>query len=387
MSKNYVFRVYLKDNVIEAAKKRIAWILDEFPNVVVTTSGGKDSICNFHLLMEVARKKNRLPVNVLFIDQEIEWDGSIDIIRAQMEHPDVNPMWMQIPFRLFNSTSKTDHWLYCWDPKDRDKWMRPQESYSFKENVYGQDRFNKLFPAIVGHHFKGEKVAIIGGVRCEESPARTLGLTTKALWKWATWGTAVGWKNGVYSFYPLYDWHTSDVWKAIHENGWPYNAIYDLQYQRGFPIKDMRISNFHHETSVKNVFTAQEFEPHTYAKACARLAGLDMAAKMGHADYFPKDLPPMFPNWKDYRDFLLERLIDDPAWQIKFQRFFDRQDKIFGPIYADKLWRMHIMSIMTNDWEGIKMKNFETQKENREIVENWRNANREEAARVLAEVP
>ena len=68
----YIFRVYGNQNVLEATKKRLAWILTEFKNVVVTTSGGKDSIVNYHLLMEVAKKMKRLPVNVLFIDQEIE---------------------------------------------------------------------------------------------------------------------------------------------------------------------------------------------------------------------------------------------------------------------------------------------------------------------------
>lgn len=367
----YIFRVYGNQSVLDATKKRLAWILSEFKNVVVTTSGGKDSIVNYHLLMEVAKKMKRLPVNVLFIDQEIEWRASIDIVRGQMTDPDVNPMWMQIPFRLFNSTSVDEHWLNCWEPKDKARWMRPQESYSFKENIYGADRFNKLFPAIIGNMFKGEKVAIIGGVRCEESPARTIGLTSAAMYKWVTWGTKVGAKNGVYSFYPLYDWHTSDVWKAIHDHGWPYNKIYDFQFQRGFPIKDMRISNFHHETSVKNVFTCQEFEPDTYAKACARLAGLDAAAKFGHADYFPKELPPMFGDWSEYRDYLLEKLVVKPDWKIKFQKFFERQDRIFKPHLGEKIPLLHVKSILTNDWECIKLRNFETQAGIREIMTNY----------------
>ena len=221
------FRVYSNRTTLEAAKARIEWLFDEFPHIITTTSGGKDSVINFHLALEVARKKKRLPLNVMFLDQEIEWNASIEVIRAKMEHPEVKPYWMQIPFKLSNSTSATEEWLYCWDQKKKDLWMRPQETYSYKANVYKKDRFNELLSEIPRYLFNGEPVAILGGVRCEESPARTLGLTSRPLWKWATWGQASRAKYGVRTFYPLYDWHTSDVWKAIHEHKWQYNRIYD----------------------------------------------------------------------------------------------------------------------------------------------------------------
>lgn len=376
-ARQWAFRVYTRRNVLDATKARMEWILRNFKNVVVTTSGGKDSIVNYHLLLEVATKMKRLPVNVLFLDQEIEWENSIKIIRDQMEHPHSNPMWMQMPFRLFNATSVDEHWLYCWDEKEKHRWMREKESYAFTENIYGVDRFNALFHNILRVHFKGEPACIIGGVRCEESPSRTLGLTTNRTYKWITWGKHADKKTQCYIFYPLYDWHTSDVWKAIHDHGWDYNKIYDYQYQRGVPVKDMRISNFHHETSIRSVFIAQEFEPHTYAKATQRLAGLDMAAKMGNADYIPTELPPMFADWKEYRDYLLEHLIDE-KWKEGFRDRFARQDDIFESHYGTKLFRLHIASIMTNDWQGIKLANFEASRDNLEIRAEWAKRKKEQ---------
>lgn len=352
------FRVYSDKSVLEAAKDRIAWIYDEFPHVITTTSGGKDSVVNFHLALEVARKKKRLPLNVMFLDQEIEWEASIEVIRAKMEHPEVKPYWMQIPFQLSNSTSASEEWLYCWDPKKKDVWMRPQESYSYKENVYKKVRFNELLSEIPRYLFNGEPVAILGGVRCEESPSRTLGLTSRALWKWVTWGQASRAKYGVRTFYPLYDWHTSDVWKAIHDHKWQYNAIYNAYYQYGFGIKDMRISNFHHETSVQNMFVVQEVEPHTYSKAVARLAGLDSAAKFGFADYFPRELPHMFSSWKEYRDYLLEKLIARADWRKIMAKRFVKDDRDMYQFLGDKLHRMHVASVCVNDWEGVKCGNL-----------------------------
>jgi len=355
------FRIYGDKNVLEAAKARIGWVYDNFPNVVTTTSGGKDSVINFHLALEVARAKGRLPLNVMFLDQEIEWQASIDVIRAKMEHPDVKPMWMQIPFKLFNSTSQSEHWLYCWDPAKKDRWMRPQESYSYKENVFKMDRFNPLLTEIPSVLFNRQPVAILGGVRCEESPGRTLGLTTAAAYKWVTWGKVHSHKHKVYLFYPLYDWHTSDVWKAIHDHGWQYNRIYDAYYQYGMGIKQMRISNFHHETSVQNMFVVQEMEPDTYNRACARLAGLSGAAHLAGDGFTPTECPPMFRDWIEYRDYLLEHIIEREDWRILFRRRFAKQDIELAPVLGNKLFRVQVTSILTNDWEGIKTANLNAQ--------------------------
>ena len=108
-------KIFLKENVFEAALDRIRYIFDEFPTVIASISGGKDSTVIFHLALQVAREKGRLPLKVFFLDQEAEWDSVIDNVRGIMSHPDVEPLWLQIPFRLFNATSARSPWLYCWE--------------------------------------------------------------------------------------------------------------------------------------------------------------------------------------------------------------------------------------------------------------------------------
>lgn len=197
-------------------------------------------------------------------------------------------------------------------------------------------------------------------MRTEESPTRFVALTSHPTYKWITWGKKFSDKRKHYTFYPIYDWSYTDVWKAIFSNDWPYNRIYDLQYQHGQPVHNMRVSNIHHETAVHHLFYIQEVEPKTYEWLTKRLGGIDMAGKMGKGDYFVSDLPPMFTNWKEYRDFLLEKLIQKPEWSKKLRTAFDKQEVIYGdtPV-GDKMRRVQITSILTNDWECIKLANWE----------------------------
>lgn len=353
-------KIYNKKNVFDAAIDRIRWLFDEFPNIVCSVSGGKDSTVVFNLSLQVAREKKRLPLKCLFIDQEAEWDATIEHIDFIMNHPDVQPMWFQIPIKLFNATSTIDHWLYCWDAQEKDRWMRPQHDFSYKENRYGTDRFGEIFEAITAKEFPDTPTCYIAGVRTEESPARFIGLTSNATHKWATWGKQLNVKRKHYTFYPIYDWSYSDVWKAINDNKWSYNTIYDAMYNYGIPVTSMRVSNVHHETAVHSLFYMQEMEPDTYVRLTQRINGIDMAGKMGKNDYFVKELPFMFSSWAEYRDYLLEKLIDNAEWKNGFRKIFDKQEKLYDDTEHQKaMYKAHINSILTNDWEHIKLVNFE----------------------------
>lgn len=352
-------KIYTNQTVYAAALDRIRWLFGEFPNVVCSVSGGKDSTVVFQLTKQVARELGRLPLRVLFIDQEAEWAATVEQIRVIMEDPDVEPMWFQIPIKLFNATSNKEHWLYCWDPTAEDKWMRPQESYSRKENVYGTDRFGDIFGAILAKEFPGTPTCFIGGVRTEESPTRFVGLTSFATYKWVTWGKKIDARRGYYTFYPCYDWSYTDVWKAIHDNRWPYNSVYDVMYSHGIPVKDMRVSNLHHETAVKSLYYLQEVEPETYARLTQRIHGIDTAGKLC-ADFFPTELPPMFRSWREYRDFLIEKLISQPEWRAKFHKEFARLQLVYGGTEVEeKMHKVQVTSVLTSDWEFIKLNNWE----------------------------
>jgi predicted phosphoadenosine phosphosulfate sulfurtransferase len=352
---------YLSQTVLEAARERIAYLFDEFEVVIAGYSGGKDSTVVLELALEEAKRRGRM-LPVLFVDQEAEWQGTVDLVRDVMGRDGVVPYWLQVPIKLFNATSTEDEWLMCWDPDREADWMRPQEIGAFTANLYGTDRFGELFGAFLKVHYRDTRACFLSGVRTEESPTRMMGLTHQATYKWITWGKKF--REGLhYTFYPIFDWGWRDVWKAINDHDWRYNRVYDYQYWYGVPVNDMRVSNVHHETAVKALFWLQEFEPETYAKLTHRIGGVDMAGKMNRGDYFLRHCPPMFKGWEEYRDFLLDKLISEEH-QLAFLRQFHKQDLLYGGRRGDALLKEQVQAILTNDYHMTKLGNFDRRPEN-----------------------
>jgi predicted phosphoadenosine phosphosulfate sulfurtransferase len=363
-------KIYKQENVFDAAIKRVNYLFDEFENVVVGFSGGKDSTCVLNLALQVAEERDRLPLKVLFLDQEAEWQHVIDYVTEVMEDPRVEPMWFQIPLKLFNATSNKDHWLECWNPDDEENWMRPKVDYAYKDNIYGTDRFHDMFQAIFEKEFKDQKACYLAGVRTEESPARFLAVTSDATYKYLTFGKKLNRKMNQFTFYPIYDWSFTDVWKSIHDNNWQYTKIYDYQYMHGIAIKSMRVSNLHHETAVESLYYLEEIEKETWNKLTKRLSGINTAGRLGRDNFLKiKELPFMFRDWIEYRDHLVENLITDEKHKAIFKKRFDKMDTKYDMEFnKDKLTRVQINSILANDFEFTKLTNWERHPD----VDTWR---------------
>ena len=378
-------KIYKQKNVYEAAKERINYLFDEFDNVVIGFSGGKDSTCVLNLALEVAEEKNRLPLKVMFLDQEAEWVTVIDYIREVMSDKRIDPMWLQIPIRLFNATSNENHFLNCWDEKDKENWLRPKEDIALKENVYGKDRFFDMFQAILEYHYKDQKTCYLAGVRTEESPARFLAVTSDPTYKFITYGKKLNRPMEHFTFYPIYDWSFTDVWKYIHDNKLKYTKLYDQQYQHGIAIPSMRVSNLHHETAVEALYYLQDLDKELWNKLTSRISGINTAGKLGRDNFFNIDkLPFMFTGWKEYRNHLLDNLITDPKHHVIFKKKFNAMDEKYTfNFYQDDLYKAHIRSLLANDFEFTKITNWERnpnvdtwRKYQRGITNKWTDTNK-----------
>lgn len=350
-------RVYKGKTVYEESLIRIRRLFDDFPNVVVGFSGGKDSTVCLNLALKIAEEKNRLPLKVIFLDQEAEYENVINYMRNVRADKRVDMYWIQCPFRINNATSFENPWLNAWEVGG--EWMRDKEPDSIKENIFGAKEFFDFFDRIADTLYPDEPMCYISGVRAEESPARTMGLTYDVTYKDITWGKRLNGEKRHYTFYPIYDWSYTDVWKAIDSNDWEYCKIYDFLYQKGVPIRDMRVSNLHHETAIKGLHNLQEIEPNNWNALTKRLDGINTTTQLGHEQYKKlSKLPFMFSDWKEYRDYLLDNLISE-EYHAGFVKFFANMDRKYSDLVdIDDLYKTQIASILTNDFEYTKMKNW-----------------------------
>lgn len=350
MPKHPSAKIYYGPNVFEAAQERIAWVFDEFENVAVSISGGKDSTVVLEMTAAEASKRGRSPVHAFFLDLEAEYLGTVEYMRGVNTRSDVSLTWVQIPRRMHSSTSSINDNMYIWGIGET--WMREKEESSIKENIFGTNNYYKLLEAIPMTIFGGNRVAVIGGVRAEESPNRMLALTHNIVHKNVTWGKRFSSrKTGSCVFYPIYDWGWRDVWAAIHKNKWSYNSVYDKMYSLGVPIKNMRVSDLVDVTGVKTMGWVQELEPDTWQALSVRLLGANSCGD-GELYRTPTKLPPMFGSWAEYRDYLLEVLITDAERRELFQRRLAsmRNAYIDNPVFTDGiLARREIATILAND--------------------------------------
>lgn len=358
-------KIYSQRSVLDAALDRLRFLFAEFPEVVCNWSGGKDSTVCLNLCLQVARELGRLPLRVMWIDQEVEWQGTVDLAERVMTSPDVLPMWFQMPMVISNNASSFDRFNHCWRESDRAKWAHPQHPLSIKVNRYGTVRFHALFNAIMQVEFPDTRACYIGGMRTQETPKRMVCLTERApCYKWITWGKPLEPARRHFTFYPIYDWDVQDVWKAIFDHGWEYNRVYDGMYRYGLAVKDMRISNLHHETAIQNLLLVQEIEPATWVRVADRIAGANTIKHLrSKAFTCPHELPYMFTTWAEYMDHIISNIIQDDANRAAIRRVVASKARSGLAMYEHEPIRTRyiqvvINSVLSSDWDWTKINNF-----------------------------
>jgi predicted phosphoadenosine phosphosulfate sulfurtransferase len=329
-------------NVYEAAVNRMRFIFNEFPRIVVSVSGGKDSTCLWHLAIKEAERRNQ-KVEVFFLDQEAEYQSTVDQIDLMMRNPLVIPRWYQVPIQMTNATSHRQVFLNAW--YEGEQWIREKSELAI-HSIGGEypRRFYDFFKWYEGQD--KEPTAHLVGLRIFESMNRQRTMCKANGYKHYKWTTASA-SPGSYRVYPIFDWHFRDVWKYIVDNNLPYNRMYDRMYCRSdINMRTMRVSNLIHEQAFRSLAQLQEFEPDTFDKLSKRLQGVHCAA-MYSTDKFlfsAAKLPENFLTWLAYRDYLLATTPSSKRARFK-KRFLKQGD--------DEIVCQHqVKQLLLNDWEG-----------------------------------
>lgn len=339
-----IVKRYSTGSVLDAARARMRWIFDRFERVQVSVSGGKDSTLLFALAVAEAEARGR-KLDLFFLDQEAEYEGTIEAMRLMMAHQAVVPRWYQVPLWLTNATSYAQDQLYAWGPGEI--WMRAKEPGAIHDlGEKHPERFYPFFEWVEAREPNG--TAFLVGLRAEEGINRFRAVTKNPGLEGVPWSTKTKQRDS-FKFYPIYDWGMGDVWKYIHEHQVPYNRIYDLRWALGLgEYNDNRVSNLIHEMAFRCLPDLAALEPETYARLVKRVRGAHCAAR--HANgaflYDVGSLPAAFSTWRAYRDHLLSTAPIEPK---KLERFRKRFAKLGDD---EQVCRAQCKRLLINDWEN-----------------------------------
>jgi predicted phosphoadenosine phosphosulfate sulfurtransferase len=308
---------YLDINVYDATVQRMDFVFENFEKVYVSFSGGKDSGVMVQMALEAAKRHNKLPLPVLFIDLEAQYKNTIDYVSEIMTMPDIEPYWICLPLHLRNAVSQFQpHWL-CWDSKKKDAWVRQMPGKCINDLNYfpffreGME-FEEFVPEFGNWIANGNRTACFVGIRSDESlnRFRTIASDSKETFSGQQWTTKID--ENLYNAYPIYDWRTEDIWIANGKFGYKYNKIYDLMNMAGLTIHQMRICQPYGDDQRKGLYLFKMLEPETWANVVNRVEGANYGNRYSENDKttlgnYKVNLPKGH-TYETYAKFLLDTM-------------------------------------------------------------------------------
>ena len=274
-------REYLSQNVYEALQQRLKFLFEEFDNLFVSFSGGKDSGLLLNLVLDFKRKYYPSKrIGVFHQDFEAQYTVTTEYVERTFQRieKEVEPYWVCLPMATRTALSNYEMYWYPWDDTKEDAWVRPMPKHPYVINLQNnpmityrykmhQEDLAKQFGRWYRLSHGGKKTVCLLGMRADESLQRYSGFLNK---KYGYKGTC---------------WITKqfkDVWCASPFNDYSKDAL--------------------------NLYRV--IDPEIWGKLVGRVQGANFASIYGHTKamgYRSVTLPEGH-TWKSYTMFLLDTL-------------------------------------------------------------------------------
>lgn len=310
-------------NVYDAAMKRMEVIFNDFDNVLVAFSCGKDSGVMLNLAYDYAKENNLLhKLAVYYEDYEAGYQSTHDYADRVFKYLDIDrKYWLCLPISAACSVSMYEPRWIPWDKDKKDIWVRDIPKYKYvvtEDNCpYEFHKGTKGFDARIQFStwFGSEygKTAVLIGIRAQESLTRRAIFTSqhrRFMHKGLNYSKIVD--SNTINFYPIYDWLTEDIWVGNAKFGWDYNKIYDLYYQAGLTIDQMRVASPFHLSGQENLKLYRVIDPNNWGRMVGRVNGCNFGGIYGGTTamgWRNINKPDHF-TWKEYAEFLISTLPD-----------------------------------------------------------------------------
>ena len=319
-------------NVYEATNNRLKLIFEDFDNVLVAFSAGKDSGVMLSMAYQYAKGKGLLrKLAFYYEDYEAGYrytDEYADRIFKELEVE--RKYWLCLPISAACSVSMYEPRWIPWDRDKRDIWVRKMPQYPyvihedncpypFAKGTKGFDariQFSEWFSKTYG------RTAVLIGIRAQESLTRRAIFTSdnrKFMHKNLCYSTTLD--ELTCNFYPIYDWNTEDIWIANHREKFDYNKIYDLYYQAGLTIDQMRVASPFHISGQNSLKLYRVIDPNNWGRMVGRVNGCNFGGIYGGttAMGWRSITKPDHFTWKQYAEFLLSTLPDETKKKFEYQ--------------------------------------------------------------------
>ena len=376
-------KVYTDKNVFDASLERIEFAFDNFDNLCVSYSGGKDSTLMIQLVNMIAKKKNK-KFDVLFIDMEAQYLMTIEHIKTLKNKLECirDFYWVCLPLSLRNAVSVFEPRWICWEKAKKDKWVREMPEFAINEdnNIFPFFRYAMEFEEFVPEFekwYQEKKGGMCGsfvGIRCDESlnRFRTIVSEKKDRLKDKPWTTRNKPLKNSYSIYPIYDYRTEDVWIATFNNNFEYNYVYELMYKNGLGIHQQRLCQPFGDDQKNGLDQYRAIEAENWDKLLKRVAGVNFGniycrtSALGNI----KSEKPEHLTWQEWALYLLESIGIynkklEKHYAIKIKKFFtyweekcgctldmieDEADKKMESLKIVPSWRRVARALERNDF-------------------------------------
>jgi predicted phosphoadenosine phosphosulfate sulfurtransferase len=319
----YMRKKYTGQNVYDALQERLKFVFEEFENVFVSFSGGKDSGLLLNLTRDFQRKyyPNR-KIGVFHQDFEAQYTVTTEYVERTFERiqDEVEPYWVCLPMATRTALSSYQMYWYPWDDTKKESWVRPMPKHPYVINLehnpvttyryrMHQEDLAKQFGRWYRMSHGDRKTVCLLGIRADESLQRYSGILNKKHGYMDKCWISRQFKD-VWAASPIYDWSNSDVWHANYLFGYDYNKLYDLYNMAGLKPNQMRVASPFNDYAKDSLNLYRTIDPEIWAKLVGRVKGANFASIYGRTKamgYRSLTLPEGH-TWESYTKFLLDTL-------------------------------------------------------------------------------
>lgn len=350
-------KTFLEQNVFDASLERLEYAFNNFDNIYFSVSGGKDSSVMIQLADKVAERMNKT-YDIMYIDLEAQYKNTIKHIEdLQIDLKCVREFyWISLPMQLRNAVSQLQPKWICWSPDQEDLWVRklPIQSININNNIFDFFEVGMEFEEFIVEFSKwyqnknGGTVGCGVGIRSDESLNRwrTITSTKKQTFNDKHWTTLLKQNgkalDGIYNFYPIYDWKTQDIWAVVAKEDMLYNEIYEMMYKNGVSIHEQRLCQPYGDDQKNGLDQFKALEYDTWEKVLQRVNGVNFGNIYARTSALGniKTSKPDHMNWEEYAVFLLQSIGMynkelELHYKIKIIKFIRYWEKNHGCTLAD----------------------------------------------------